>query len=378
MIREASEMLNVPERELRRAIERGKVRRMKWRDVEYLVLRRDWKGWDEGTVVLKKGGEVKLVRGYPHIERLVLLSAIPRIFNGKIAVEEKMDGYNVRAVLLQDQVITLTRGGYICPYTQSRLAEKYGRELKSLLEELPESAVVAGEVVGMENPYVRVPYPEAPTFDYFIFDIYIGENFMPVLKRREIVEKHGLRQVRLIDIIKPNEWRRVKEIIDEFDKEKREGVVLKDLEYEVPPAKYTGSYTNIGNLVDGMQYPFEEGKSFLFSRIIREIFKSYEEGLEGEALERKAKELGMAILAPAINSVKKVARGDALYERFYLVFPSKREYREFLDYMASQGVRLGRDKVYEIEGRVIVWLRKFKNSTNVIKSILERGTSVWD
>ncbi len=378
MIREASEMLNVPERELRRAIERGKIRRMRWRDVEYLVLRRDWKGWDEGTVILRKGNEMKLVRGYPHIERLVLLSAIPKLFKERIAVEEKMDGYNVRSILLGDQVITLTRGGYICPYTQSRLIEMYGRELKKLLEELPENAVVAGEVVGMENPYVRVPYPEAPTFDYFIFDIYVEDQFMPVMKRRELVEKYGLRQVRLVDIIRPEEWMKVKEIIDEFDKEKREGVVLKDLDYKVPPAKYTGSYTNIGNLIDGMQYPFEEGKSFLFSRIIREIFKSYEEGLEGEALRKKAEELGMAILAPAIESVKKVARGEALYERFYLVFPSKREFNEFLEYMASQGVRVGKDKVYEVEGKVIAWLRKFKNSTNVIRSILERGTSVWD
>jgi len=355
---------------------------MKYRDFTYYPLKKSNYLGKGGVIILHKG-DVKIVPGYPSIKRIVLLSKLPEHFPEGMSAEEKMNGYNVRATLVGGDVVFVTRGGYLCPYTNARLRKVYGERIKALLEELPPGSFLAGEVVGMENPYVRVKYPEAPDFDYFVFDIFVKEGDewkqMPVDERHEMVKRHGLRSVRLLGTFDSQEApQKVKEIIDEFDREGREGVVLKDPLYKRPPAKYTGSYTNIGDIREGMRYPFDEGKSYLFSRIVREIFKVYEEGLEGGELEKRALELGLAILEPAVESLKKVARREALFERFVLRFPDEEELKEYLNYTRSLGVKVIIEDKY-VEGEwIVVKAKKFKDTTNVYLSILKSGQTPLD
>ena len=44
-------------------------------------------------------------------------------FNNEVAVEEKMNGYNVRIAQINDEIIAFTRGGYVCPYTTKKASE---------------------------------------------------------------------------------------------------------------------------------------------------------------------------------------------------------------------------------------------------------------
>ncbi len=342
-------------------------------------------GIGRGGVIIynEKDKESVIVPGYPSIKRLVLLNKIKEHFPEGVSVEEKMNGYNVRAVKVGNDVVFITRGGYLCPYTNARLKSVYGEVLLEALSELPRGSFVAGEVVGIENPYVRVRYPEAPYFDYFVFDVFVkdGSKYkrMGTEEKYDFLKRHSLKGVRFLGIYNPEEApSKVKDIIDSFDREGREGVVMKDPQYKRAPAKYTGSYTNIGDIEMGMRYPFDEGKDYLFPRIVREMFKIYEEGLDEEGLRKRFTWMGEAILRPSVESIRKVAGGNALYEEFTLRFPERDDLEWYLRYTKELGVKITIEDEWVENGYIVVKARKFKDSTNVIRSILETGQTPLD
>ena len=360
-------------------LNRRVLRYMEYRDIGYLVFRREWRGFREGTSILVDSGNVKVVHGYPSIQRILLLKAMQTHFIDKVVVEEKMDGYNVRVVSFNGRILALTRGGYICPYTTARIIDLYGEALARLFKNEGEDIVLCGEVVGEENPYVQHYYPEAPLFDYFIFDVMVGENFMPISRRDEIVSKYGLRQVRKLGVLQKDDVNSLMEIINKLERAGREGVVLKDPMHRVKPLKYTTTYIHINDLELGMKYPFDEGRGFLFSRILREIWKIYEEKISGKELEERAKRIGLAILKPAIESIKKVEEGKAVYEEYTLRVPSIKVLDEFMEYMDKLGVNIALVQVTPIENNYYkARIIKMKQTDLEYRRILKTGYSPID
>ena len=358
------------------------VRVLRYKDVTYVALRRDLHGHYEGTTILyhEPSGEAMLVEGYPHIQRILLLRvAVPRHFIDRVAVEEKMDGHNVRVVEFRGEIYAITRGGYICPYTTARMRRTYGPRLERLLGALPPGAVVAGEVVGMENPYTRFPYPEAPDWDYFIFDIFkAGLDPLPVKERRRLVDEHGLRNVPLHGVYDKEDVDSIAGVVRGLEEAGREGIVLKDPEYRVPPLKYTTSYINVNDVEVGMRFPFDEGHTFIFSRALREIFKAYEEGWDEERLREEYEALGRAIIEPALESVRRAARGERVVEEFTLTFHSLEELEEYISYAASLGVQAAVTRL-DFDGRAYkAHLVKAKRSDSEIRRILRTGLSPLD
>ncbi len=368
--------LDTSPEEARRILESRSVRLMKYRGLEYLTFRRDMGKILEGSLILL-GKKPRLVPGYPPIQRILLLRRISRHFPGPVAVEEKMNGYNVRVLSYEDKILAITRGGFICPYTTARINKLYGNALKDFFEEHNEY-ILFGEVIGLENPYTRYAYPESPSFDYYVFDILTGtRQWLDLKTRREIVSAHGLKNVPLLDTINKNDYSKLVDIINDLETRRREGVVLKDPENRVPPLKYTTGYSNIDDLRLGMKYPFEEGRSFLFSRILREIFRAVEV-YDNETLERNARELGYAILLPAVESIKKIIKGEVLAEEFQLRFTNSGEIEEFIDYMRSLGIDIAITSLEYRDGELVVNMLKPKKSTYEIKRILETGYSPLD
>ncbi len=380
MVTRLTEALGVDAGRVEELLSHGTIRLREYRGVVYALFRRSVLGFHEGTAVILDRGSSMLVPGYPPIQRMVLPSvALPRHFIDEVVVEEKMNGYNVRVVLYNGKLLAFTRGGFICPYTTARLERLYGSKLRQLFSELdPAEHIVAGEVVGLENPYTRYFYPEAPRFDYFIFDIFRKNTPMPPLERNGIVEKYGLKHVRHLATIRKDDVETFREIVKSLDRNGREGVVVKDPRYRVPPLKYTTSSTNIGDIRFGMRFPLEEGRSFLFSRILREIFRLYEEGVDLSKLDHVAVELGRAILEPAIESLRKVASGDMLYEEFTLVFGSREELDEFVEYMSELGVDIIVAGIEEGREGVKARIRKVKESWLQLRKMLETGLSPID
>ncbi len=380
MVERLAEALGVGTEEAERlARRRSAVRIMRWRGITYFSLRKEVYGLREGTLIAVWPDGYRIVHGYPSIQRVLLPSvALPKHFIDKVVVEEKMNGYNVRVVNLRGEIVAVTRGGLICPYTTARIRRLYGEKLGKLFRDEGEDLVVMGEVVGLENPYVRFYYPEAGGFAYFIFDMARGEKFLPPAKRRELAETYGLPHVPVLGVIDKNDMESFRRIIADLERRGREGVVMKDPEYRVPALKYTTSFINIHDIEVGMRFPFEEGKSYLFSRVLREMFKAVEEGWDDRRLLSEEEALGKAILEPAIESIKRVKNGGMLYEEFELVFGSKDEMEEFLEYMAALGIDVIVASVRSEESGIRAKIRKVKDSWYEIRKILETGLSPID
>ena len=360
-------------------LEKKVFRTMVYRDVVYLALRRDYAGHREGTLLAVGRRGFRLVPGYPSIGRILLLSrAMPRHFVDKVVVEEKMDGYNVRVFTLEGEIYAATRGGYICPYTTARIRRLYGPALKGLFEAEGEDLVVIGEVVGVENPYVRFPYPEAPGFAFKVFDMARCGDFLAVEERNRLVSKHGLDGVPILGVVDKHDVSAVRRIVRGLEEKGREGVVFKDPGYRVPPLKYTTGHINVDDLKLGMKFFFDEGRTFLFPRILRQIFLAYEEGWDRRKLEKEAARLGMAILEPAVESVRRVVDDEGLYEEYVLVFSSESEMEEFETYMSSLGVAVMRGQVASAGGELRVLYRKLKDTAVRVSEIIESGLSPLD
>ena len=356
------------------------TRLMSYKGLKYIVLRREISGHPEGTAVVLTREGYRVIDGYPPIRRVLLLGvAVPRHFLDDVVVEEKMDGYNVRVTMINGELYAFTRGGYICPYTTYKVKRTYGKQLRSLFDKLGEDTIVAGEAVGLENPYARHYYPEAPGWDIFIIDIFKGGlEALPVADRRSLVEESGLRNVPQLGVYPKDDWHSILEVVEGLEEVGREGVVLKDPYYRVPPLKYTTAYTNTADIEAGMRYPFDEGRTFIFPRVLRQIFKAYEDGWDEERLRLEAERLGMALLAPALESLNKAARGEEVAEEFTLTFDSLDDLEDFISYSASMGVPLTVAGV-DYDGRTYrANLVKPKRTLEEYRRILRTGLSPLD
>ncbi|HID41351.1 MAG TPA: RNA ligase, partial [Pyrodictium sp.] len=137
MLDVVAEALSIDRERVEHLARHRTIRYRVFRGILYASLRREIAGYPEGTVIVFGRGWWRLIPGYPSIQRMVLPSvALPRHFVDKIVVEEKLNGYNVRVALIDDRIIAVTRGGFICPYTTSRLERIMGNQLKDMLREL--------------------------------------------------------------------------------------------------------------------------------------------------------------------------------------------------------------------------------------------------
>lgn len=368
--------LNITEIRARRILKSKSLRKSSYGEFEYLVFKRDMGPYPEGTtVIFHNDYEPKVVPGYPQIPRILLLKvAVPQHFKDQVVVEEKLNGYNVRIVSYAGKILALTRGGYICPYTTHRIE----RIFKSKGIEDLEGYVVIGEVVGLENPYTRFEYPECKDFCFYVIDIIKDGSYLSIDSKKKFCEDTNLECVRELLRVNKDEVDKIWEVVKVIEAEKREGIVLKDPYNRVSPLKYTTSYTNIGDIAEGMKYMFDEGRTYLFPRILREVFKSFEEEPNDEVLKERMKKLGEAILLEPLNAAKKVYMGEAIAEEFFLKFYSENVIDEFLTYMQKQGILLNIKNMERENDEIIIWFMKPKRTNLELRNIMSSGLSPLD
>ena len=315
------------------ALKQGKAKFEEAFGIKYIRFRKDFKKIKRGTVYFPE--ENKVIWGFPKIKRILCIeTGILRNFKGKVAIEEKMDGYNVRIAYICDKIIAITRGGIICPFTT-----KFVRKVipKDFFDEYPDY-VICGEVVGNESPYMI--YEGIEGLEFFAFDIMHEDKHLKVLQRRALLERFEIPQVRLFGIFKPKEAvKKLKEeIIPNLNAERREGVVIKDINMKLQ-AKYTTSWANMQNLEYAFAFPFDLGKEFMFRRILREGFQAVEFDEDEKALEERALKLGKSILFPLVKSIRQVKNGKELFEEF-CVRCDKATAEELLNILRKQGMQI--------------------------------------
>ncbi|MCC7576798.1 MAG: RNA ligase [Methanomethylovorans sp.] len=329
---------------------------------------------DIGSVLVQKGNVFSLIRGFPKIKRAMLLGpAIKHNFSDipRVAVEEKMNGYNVRVILLDGKLVALTRSGHVCPYSSEKANDLLDHDF---FTENPQF-VVYGEMVGPDNPYVPKKIYDIGSLEFFVFDIRQKNTGLPLPlhERRSLAEKYSFRQVRLFgefDIQEAPDV--VRHIIQDIGRKGHEGVVIKDPKMVLQPIKYTASQSNCSDLQHAMKVYNESGRDFIFSRIVREGFQSVEWDENEEDFRKRCLQLGESILRPMKESIIKVREGERVAEEFTIRVKDRATISRFEEYMR----RLGMDVMFsepKIEDNEYV-----VHMTKINKSTSDKTLAMWE
>ncbi|MFW6321285.1 MAG: RNA ligase [Halohasta sp.] len=329
------------------------------------------KSVEKGTVLI--AGTV--VRGFPKVPRcLVLDEGIPQQFDREIAVEEKLDGYNVRVARIEGDVLAFTRSGIVCPFTTHKVRSLV--DCERFFDRYPER-MLCGEMIGPENPYTTADCYDVDSIAFRAFDVRHRERgeSMPVAKRREACADLGIPQVDLFGIYPPAEAvEAAPGIVADLDERGREGIVMKTIDGG-QQLKYTTSAANQDDLAFAFGLPFDYGRDFSFRRLIREGFQSVEFA-EGEAERReRAHGVGESLLLPMTDAIEAVADGERLGERHTVRAPP-RVVDALLEHLRDQGLTLDIEQDRRVGGeRVLTFVKRIQRSTDKIDTYLD-GTIV--
>jgi putative ATP-dependent DNA ligase len=333
---------------------------------------------ERGTVFYEKGNSFEVIMGFPKIRRAMVLDpTLKKHFSGleKVAVEEKMNGYNVRVAKIKDEILAITRSGYICPYTTERAKEKLDLRF---FDDFPE-LVLYGEMLGPDNPYVPKEIYGIESVEFYIFDIRKKNSGTPLSIRQklQILEKYGFFQVRYFgEIPLQTAADEIAEIIRELGKKEHEGVVIKDPDMVLAPLKYTSSQSNCSDLRHAFRFYNEAGRDYMLSRIVREGFQTVEWNENEAEFKKRYTQLGESILSPMRESIRNVKNGQRLYEEARIRVKELKTAVEFENYLK----RLGIDAVFEepktVGNEYLIIIKKINKSTNDKTQALLEG-ELW-
>ncbi|MFB6093690.1 MAG: RNA ligase [Halanaeroarchaeum sp.] len=330
-------------------------------------------GVERGTVIVDDADAV--VRGYPSIPRvLVLETGIPSFFDreASVAVEEKLDGFNVRIADVGDP-LAFTRGGYVCPYTTDRARDLL--DLEAFFADHPEK-MLSAELIGPETPYTSHDYDAIDSHAIRMFDVRDRESGtpLPVDDRRSLLEDYGFPQPHFFGRYNPGDAvEEVRSAIDELDSADREGVVMKSADGE-RMVKYTTESQHHDELAFAFSLPFDHGQDFVFSRIVREAFQAAELDEDRDRLRERARDLGESILLPMVESIETVADGDSIGEH-QTVRGDPETVDALLSHLRDQSLTIEVEADRRENGiRVIEFTKVAESSRDRIQYYLEGGT----
>lgn len=305
--------LGLPEERLEILEGKGALAEDEFEGIRYVRFRDSARNFRRGTVVFETG---EAVLGFPHIKRVVQLeNGIRRVFKNKpFYVEEKVDGYNVRVVKVNDKILAITRGGFLCPFTTERIEDFVNFDF---FKDYP-NLVLVGEMAGPESPYlVEGPPYVKKDIEFFLFDIQEkgSGRSLPVEERYRLAEEYGIPQVERFGLYDSSKVGELKELIERLSEEKREGIVMKSPDMK-RIAKYVTPYANINDIKIGSHIFFDLPHGYFMQRIKRLAFYLAENHVKGEEFENYAKALGIALLRPFVESIHEVANGGEVDETF--------------------------------------------------------------
>lgn len=366
-VRLLSKSLKIPESRLSGMLKRRVLQKVSGFFPDYYRFEKGISRFETGTAVFRTDERIEIVKGFPKIQRAMMLgAAITTHFNGlpEVAVEEKMNGYNVRVASIHSTVIALTRGGLICPYTTDRVLEDGGKEFFLDHPDL----VLCGEMVGPDNPYVpKNIYPEVDSISFFIFDIRHKNSGKPLAlhDKHELCSRYDLKSVAYFGKYSLNEAAdSITGIIRELGEKGREGVVIKDPEMRIPAVKYTSSQSTNSDLKYAFCFYNDYGKDFFFSRVVREGFQAVEWDEDEGALQERCSRLGESILKPMVSTIRKRQQGERITEDVQIRVRSLDTANRFEEHMRRMGVDAQFDEPHLVDGWYRIVIRKFNQSTN--------------
>ncbi|KAF5411821.1 MAG: hypothetical protein C5S43_02800 [Candidatus Methanocomedens sp.] len=375
-VRLSSIALKIPESRLSGMLNRRVLQNVSGFFPDHYRFDKGIAGFEAGTALFKTDDGIETVRGFPKIHRAMMLGVgIATHFEGvpEVAVEEKMNGYNVRVASINGKVIALTRGGLVCPYTNERVLEDGGR---GFFIDHPD-LVLCGEMVGPDNPYVpKNIYPEVDSISFFIFDIRHKNSGEPLTvdEKHELCSHYNIKTVPYFGKFSIDKAAHsIAGIIRELGKKDREGVVIKDPEMKLPAIKYTSSKSNNNDLKYAFGFYNDYGQDFFFSRVVREGFQAVEWDEDEETLHERCCRLGESILKPMVSTIKKRQQGERITEEVQIRVRSLDTAYKFEEHLRRLGIDAQFDEPQLVDGQYLIVIRKFNQSTNDRTSAILNG-----
>ncbi len=368
---ELAETLGVSSERIERLLGRV-VMRSSWPEPQLFRLDKAVAGAGEGTVVFDNG---EVVCGYPKIKRAMMLEpALKRFFPGTVVAEEKMNGHNVRVFRVDGNVVALTRGGFICPYSTEVAREQVPVEI---FNDRP-NLVLCGEMVGPNNPYVTKNVYPVESMDFYLFDVSSkGSREMKGLRAtHELARKYGIKDVPLLGEFDSDEayWG-ITKIIKRLGNEGREGVVLKDPNNVVRPIKYTSSESNCADLKYAFRYYNDYGRDFIFSRVVREGFQSAEWNESEKEFKARCLRLGMSLVGPMKETVETKMADDSIVQKVQIKVKDLKVAKDFEIHFRRLGVRSIFHEPEHCGDGFLVRISRLAMSTNdKTKSVIDGNT----
>lgn len=263
-----------PLEEWERALQSGRILPFVWKNIPIFRVNKDFKNFPLGSFFSEKF----LVYGYPHIPRIyVLKTGLLRYMKYPFYAEEKIEGYNVRLLRIEDEVLAFTRRGYVCPFATDRWKD-FLPKLLNFFEDHPD-LVVCAEVAGPENPFVS-EYPSYVKEDvnFFVFDfmkIGTGE-FVSQSEKLNLIKRYDLNVPEILGPFDPEkDYERIREILKRYHQEEREGMVFKTQDGR-SRVKYVTPFSNLEDLRVVFPYLGEVDPHFIYHRLVRLALGLYE------------------------------------------------------------------------------------------------------
>ncbi|MFA4640790.1 RNA ligase [Pyrococcus kukulkanii] len=322
-----------------------------------------------GTVVFD---EEDIIPGFPHIKRVVNLEeGIRRAFrNREFYVEEKVDGYNVRVAKVEDRIIAITRGGFVCPFTTERITDFIPQEF---FKDHP-NLVLVGEMAGPESPYlVEGPPYVKEDIEFFLFDIQekITGKSLPVEERLKIAQEYGIPHVEVFGKFTRNDLKELYELIEKLSQEGREGIVMKSPDMK-KIVKYVTPFANINDIRVGARVFYELPPGYFTSRISRLAFYVAEKRIKGEGLRKLAEDLGMALLQPLVESILDVEQGDEIAEVFKIRVKKIETAYKMVTHFEKLGLNIEIVDIEELNNGMwrVTFKRVYSDATSEIRELI--------
>ncbi len=355
---------------VREAVRQRKARSESFLGFEYLRFSDDYRDIPRGTVVFQD----TVIWGYPHIGRIFMLErGLREQFKEPFWAEEKVDGYNVRIFRVGNDVVAISRGGYICPFTTDRLPEFINLDV---FEENPD-LVLCAEVAGPDNPYIE----ESPPFikedvKFFVFDV-MRKNERRFLSQEEklsLIERYSLPGVEVFGRFTPDQVKELKDLLLKLNDERREGVVFKEDSEENRRAKYITSYANLSDIKVTTKNMLQLPAEYYTNRILRLVLFMEEEGLE--RTEHLYEELGRAFIDGLFEAIEQFKREHKVYRTFRCRFRSKEKALALIELLqrTSKHIQvIERDLRREGDYWVLTFDKVFLNMTGLLGHLLSGG-----
>lgn len=361
---------------LHEGLQRKKFVKKKFKELEYYHAIDDWQHIPRGTAVF---GDT-VVFGYPHIGRVFALEAgLKAHFQSPFWTEEKINGYNVRIVRIHDNLLALTRGGFVCPFTTDRLPDLLPL---AIFKEQPQ-LVVCAEIAGPDNPYLEShpPFVESDV-QLFVFDLMTTgrTEFMVYQDKIQTVDRYGLPAVQRFGrfTVEKNDLDAIRSIILKLHHQWREGIVFKEDSIRDHRAKYVTGNSNIDDIRATADNLMELPPEYFTNRLLRLALFLEENGLERPPEMKQA--LGAAFLDGLHDAVQRFQEERRVYTTFRCRFRDKANAQLMLTHLqrASRHIKiLQRDLRRDQDHWLLEFDRVYPGLTGMLGDLLS-GRLVFD